>query len=86
MHGDTLITRNGYRWRLDPSVSADALEPICSVFPQVRDLTGARVLKENRFRTVVQVPLGPHPSLEPHPSLKLHPSRARAASIPIAAA
>lgn len=45
-----------YHWRLLPSLRVESLSRVWEAFPRVREMPGARILKENRLRTVGHVP------------------------------
>ena len=47
---------NGYRWRLGRDMDAAALRPALERFPEFQDVSGARVLKHNRLRSVWHLP------------------------------
>jgi len=45
----------GWEWTVAPGIPRQTLEPLLAAFPELRGIPGAKVLKENRFRTVVRI-------------------------------
>ena len=50
------LSFNDYHWQLDPQADRERLRPILERFPRLEALSGAKILKRNRLRTVFFVP------------------------------